>query len=62
MSKEFVLKMLEMAILETQIFKHFWGSMPPDSPPKAYAYGSRDASPTPSKSFFCPWSVTQDKV
>ena len=28
------LKMLEMAILETQIFKNFCGSMPPDPPRK----------------------------
>ena len=28
------LKMLEMAILETHIFKTFWGSMPPDPPRK----------------------------
>ena len=28
------LKMLEMATLETQIFKNFWWSMPPDSPRK----------------------------
>ena len=26
--------MLEMAILETHIFKTFWGSMPPDPPRK----------------------------
>ena len=26
--------MLEMAILATQILKHFWGSMPPDPPSK----------------------------
>ena len=28
------LEMLEMAILETQIFKNFWGSMHPDPPRK----------------------------
>ena len=28
------LKMHEMAILETQIFKRFWGTMPPDPPRK----------------------------
>ena len=27
---EICLKMLEIAILETQIFKNFWGGMPPD--------------------------------
>ena len=27
---EMCLKMLEMAILKTQIFKNFWGGMPPD--------------------------------
>ena len=26
------LKMQKMAILETQVFKNFWGSMPPDPP------------------------------
>ena len=31
---EICLKMLEMAILETHIFKTFWGSMPPDPPRK----------------------------
>ena len=29
-----IIKMLEMAVLETQIFKIFWGSMPPDYPIK----------------------------
>ena len=36
--------MLEMAILETQIFKTFWGSIPPDPPrklgPRARCYPS----------------------
>ena len=31
---EIGLKMLEMAILEIQIFKNFWGSMPPHPPGK----------------------------
>ena len=31
---EICLKMLEMAILETHIFKTFWGNMPPDPPRK----------------------------
>ena len=29
-----IIKMLEMAVLETQIFKIFWGSIPPDTPKK----------------------------
>ena len=32
--QEICLKKLEMAILQTQNFKDFWGSMPPDSPRK----------------------------
>ena len=31
---EICLKMLEMAIIETQIFKNFWGSISPDLPRK----------------------------
>ena len=31
---EICLKLLQMAILETQIFKNFWGSMPPNPPRK----------------------------
>ena len=38
--------MLEMAILETQIFKILWGSMPPDTPRKL-APSSFDGTPTP---------------
>ena len=36
--------MLEMAILETQIFKNFWGSMPPE-PPRKLAHLAKVASP-----------------
>ena len=32
--QEIGLKMLKMAVLETQTFKIFWGSMPPDPPKK----------------------------
>ena len=39
------LKMLEMAILETQIFKNFWESMPPDPPWKAHTFAVHGAPP-----------------
>ena len=40
------LKMLEMAILETQIFKNFCGSMPPD-PPRKLAPSALVGAPPP---------------
>ena len=43
---EICLKMLEMAILETQIFKHFCRSMPPD-PPRKLGPSAFVGSPSP---------------
>ena len=36
---EICLKMLEMAIFETQIFKNVWGSIPPD-PLEAHTFST----------------------
>ena len=41
---EICLKMLETAILEIEIFKHFWGTDAPD-PQKARVFGTRWCSP-----------------
>ena len=46
--------MLETAILEIQIFKHFWGSMPPE-PWKARAFGTCGVPPPFWKSWIHPW-------
>ena len=48
--------MLDMAILETQIFKHFWESMPPDPLRKSCPQCSWCPPPPPTP-IYCNWVV-----
>ena len=49
------LKMLEMAILEIQIFKNFWESMPPDPLESLHLRHSWYTPPPFWKSWISPW-------
>ena len=59
---EICLKILEMAILEIQIFKTFWKACP-QTPGKACAVGARNAShPPPPPPFESPGSAPAKRI